>query len=84
MSDTDLDDLLNTPIYAYDFEVMIGDIRDYLEISEETIESQYRMERESISRRAEHGDFGDLPWGYREHLETNAEHRFKVSLPLRG
>jgi len=83
MSDSDLDRLLNASIYAYDFQVMIGDILDYLRISEETIESQYHTERESIDRRAENGDFWDLPWGYREHLEENAEHRFKISLPLR-
>lgn len=83
MSDIDLDRLMNEPIYAFDFQFMIGDVQDYLDFSENNIEWQYRSELQSIRRRAEAGDFESIPHGYREHLETNAEHRFKVSLPLR-
>lgn len=83
MSDIDLDHLMNQPIYAFDFQFMIGDVQDYLDFSENNIEWQYRSELQSIRRRAEAGDFEGAPHGYREHLETNAEHRFKVSLPLR-
>lgn len=83
MPDIDLDRLMNEPIYAFDFQFMIGDVQDYLDLSESNIEWQYRSELQSIRRRAEAGDFEDTPHGYREHLETNAEHRFKVSLPLR-
>ena len=82
-SDIDIDRLMNEPIYAFDFQFMIGDVQDYLDFSENNIEWQYRSELQSIRRRAETGDFEDFPQGYREHLETNAEHRFKVSLPLR-
>jgi len=80
MSDIDLGRLMHTPIYAFDFQIMIGDVQEYLDFSERTIESQYRTELQSIRRHAEGGDF---PPEYREHLEINAEHRFKVSLPLR-
>jgi hypothetical protein len=80
MSNIDLDRLMNGPIYAFDFQFMIGDVQDYLDFSETNIEWQYRTELQSIRRRAETEDF---PPGYQEHLEANAEHRFKVSLPLR-
>jgi hypothetical protein len=59
---------------------MIGDVVDFLDFSEINIEWQYRRELMDIRKRAEVEEF---PCGYRQHLETNAEHRFKVSLPLR-
>lgn len=71
---------LNTPTYAFDFQVMIGDIIDFLELSENNIEWQLRRELQEIRRRDELEDF---PPGYREHLEERAEFRFGVSLPLR-
>lgn len=80
MSDIDLDRLMNEPIYAFDFQFMIGDVQDCLDFSENNIEWQYRTELQSIRRRAETEGF---PPGYQEHLEANAEHRFKISLPLR-
>lgn len=80
MPDIDFERLLKEPIYAFDFQFMIGDVEDFLEFSEINIEWQYRRELQAIARRAETEAFPD---GYREHLETNAEHRFKVSLPLR-
>ena len=80
MSDINLDRLLDEPIYAFDFQYMIGDVQDYLDFSENNIEWQYRTELQTIRRRAETENF---PRGYREHLEANAEHRFKISLPLR-
>lgn len=83
MSHIDLDRLMNEPIYDFDFQFMIGDIQDYLDFSENNIKRQYWSELQSIRRRAEADDFEDIPQGYREHLEANAEHRFKVSLPLR-
>jgi len=83
MSNIDLQRLLSEPIYAFNFQFMIGDIQDYLDFSENNIEWLYRTELQSIRRRAEAGDFDTMPHGYREHLEANAEHRFKVSLPLR-
>ena len=80
MSDINLDRLMNEPIYAFDFQFMIGDVQDYLDFSENNIEWQCQAELQTISRRAETEAF---PHRYREHLEANAEHRFKVSLPLR-
>lgn len=80
MTDIDLDRLLSEPVYALDFQYMIGDVEDFLEFAEANIEWQYRRELQDIRRRAETEEF---PSGLREHLETNAEHRFKVSLPLR-
>ena len=80
MPDADLERLLNEPIYALDLQFMIGDVLDFLDFSESNIEWLYRRELLVISKRAEVEEF---PCGYREHLETNAEHRFKVSLPLR-
>lgn len=80
MSDVDLDRLLSEPIYAWDFQYMIGDVEDFLDFSESNIAWQHRRELQDINRRAEIEAF---PEGYKEHLQTNAEHRFKVSLPLR-
>ena len=80
MPKVDLERLLNEPIYAFDFQSMIGDVEDFLDFSERNIEWQYRRELQHIGRRTE---VEELPPGYKEHLETNAEHRFKVSLPLR-
>jgi hypothetical protein len=80
MSDIDLERLLSEPTYALDFQYMIGDVEDFLEFAEANIEWQYRRELQDIRRRAETEEF---PPGFKEHLETNAEHRFKVSLPLR-
>jgi hypothetical protein len=80
MSSFDPDRLLIEPIYAMDFQYMVGDLQDFLDTSERNIEQQYHREYEEIHRRAE---TGDLPDGYLEHLQIGAEHRFKVSLPLR-
>lgn len=71
---------LDTPIYAFDFQFMIGDVKDFLEMSELNIAWQYRRELQAIAQRT---DFGDYPQGYREHLEDNANYRFRLSLPLR-
>lgn len=80
MGDFDIEKFLSTPIDAFDFQVMIGDAKDFLEFSEENLDWQYRREMQAIARR---DDISSCPSGYREHLETNAGHRFKVSLPLR-
>lgn len=80
ISDFDPQKLLDTPIEAFDFQFMIGDVKDFLEFSESNIDWQYRRELQAIAHRK---DFDDLPPGYHHHLEQNAEHRFKVSLPLR-
>ena len=80
MTEFDLQKFLDTPIDAFDFQFMIGDVKDFLEFSENNIDWQYRRELQSI---AHHKDLDDFPHGYRDHLEQNAEHRFKVSLPLR-
>lgn len=79
ISDFDLQKFLDTPIDAFDFQFMIGDVRDFLEFSESNIEWQYRRVLQGIA----HDKDLDNPPGYRDHLEQNAEHRFKVSLPLR-
>lgn len=68
------------PIEAFDFQFMIGDVKDYLEFSERNIDWQYRRELRAIEHRK---DWNNFPSGYRENLEQNAMHRFKVSLPLR-
>jgi hypothetical protein len=70
---------LDTPIYAFDFQFMIGDVKGFLEFSESNIELQYRRELQAIS----HQNLDDCPPGYRDHLEQGAKDRFKVSLALR-
>lgn len=80
MKDVDFERFLNEPIYASDFQYMIGDIEDFLDFYESNIEWLYKVELQSIRKRTELKEF---PLGYGEHLEENAGHRFKVSLPLR-
>jgi hypothetical protein len=80
ITDFDLQKFLEAPIDAFDFQFMIGDVKDFLEFSESNIGWQYRRELQAIDHRK---DLDDFPTGYRDHLEQNAEHRFKVSLPLR-
>lgn len=80
MPGINLDRLLNEPIYAWDFRCMIGDVEDFLNFSECNIDWQFHRELQHINHRAEAEGF---PEDYKKHLETNAEHRFKVSLPLR-
>jgi hypothetical protein len=80
IADFDLQKFLDTPIEAFDFQFMIGDVKDFLEFSESNIDWQYRRELQAI---AHSNNYDDLPPNYRHHLEQNAEHRFKVSLPLR-
>jgi hypothetical protein len=80
MADIDLERLVNEPHYAFGFQYWIGDVEDFLEFSESNIEWQHRRELQDIRRRAETADW---PEGYQQHLEENAEYRFKVSLPLR-
>lgn len=79
MSKFDPEKFLKTPIYAFDFTFMIGDVKDFLKSSERNIDLQHQHEMHEISQR----DFDDFPPDYRNHLEENAEYRFKVSLPLR-
>ncbi|MBI3527999.1 MAG: hypothetical protein HY067_08510 [Betaproteobacteria bacterium] len=80
MSKLDIEQILNSTIDAFDFQFMIGDVKDFLEFSESNIDWQHHREFQAIARRK---DFDDFPPGYRNHLEQNADHRFKVSLPLR-
>ena len=80
MPKLDLERLINQPIYAYDFQRMIGDVADFLDFSENNIELIYCRELQGIRKSDENGE---LPPEYREHLEENAKYRFEVSLPLR-
>jgi len=80
VTDLDAERLLNEPHYGWSLQYLIGDVEDFLDFSESNIEWQYRAELQRIRRECETGDW---PEGYREHLESNAEHRFTVSLPLR-
>ncbi len=80
MAEFDIDKFLNSPIDALDFQFMIGDVKDFLEFSESNIDWQHRRELQAIALRS---DFHEFPPEYQERLEQNADHRFKVSLPLR-
>ncbi|MGF6975383.1 hypothetical protein QFZ94_003833 [Paraburkholderia sp. JPY465] len=79
MKKFDPEKFLRTPLYAFDFRFMIGDVKDFLESSECNIDLQFQRELHAISQK----DFKGFPAGYRDHLEENANYRFKVSLPLR-
>lgn len=80
MPEFDTEKFLNTPIYAFDFKFMIGDVKDFLEFSENNIDLQYQRELQAIAHRK---DWDQFPSDYCEHLEGVINHRFRVSLPLR-
>ncbi len=80
MPNIDLEKFINEPIYAFDFQRMIGDVADFLDFSENNIELIYRQELQGIHKS---GEREELPSDYREHLEENTKYRFEVSLPLR-
>ena len=75
--DCDPHKFLHMPIYAFDFQCMIGDLIDFLEFSEANIELLLRRELQQIKTR------DVFPTEYREQLVENTEYRFCVSLPLR-
>ena len=62
IADFDLQKFLDTPIEAFDFQFMIGDVKDFLEFSESNIDWQYRRELQAI---ANGKDYDDFPHGYR-------------------
>lgn len=81
MSDSwNLQEFLDRPIYAFDFQVMIGDVIDFLDFSEGNIESQFQLELQAIPTKVAPQDWST---GLVEHLEDNANFRFQVALPLR-
>ncbi len=79
MTELNIDHLLDFTIDAMDFRFMIGDVKDFLEFSEQNIAWQHRRELQSIGLRA---DLKNEP-DFRDSLEQSADHRFQVSLPLR-
>src|SRR5689334_8234085 len=82
MSETDLTDLLDQPIWAIDFQAMLGDVQDFLEFSEANIDWQYRSELQRIEREAKLGflkdEYAEHEESYKRHLVQTAEHRFTV------
>lgn len=78
MEKFDAEKLLNTPIEAFDFSVMIGDVMDFLEFAEENLSKQYQAALEALARR----DLSGCPSEYKDSLEANLNHRFQTSLPL--
>jgi hypothetical protein len=79
MLQTNIDSILDMPIDAMDFLLMIGDVKDFLTFSEENIGWQHRRELQTLSLRHDLRDEAE----YRDHLEESANHRFQVSLPLK-
>jgi hypothetical protein len=86
MTDFDPAALLRQVQYAWSFRVMLSDIKDFLALSEHTIDWQLLAERQSIRRQAELNSFGfddnhsaDM---HRDQLTESAEHRFTVALPM--
>jgi hypothetical protein len=80
MIEFDVEKFLSTPIEAFDFQFMIGDVKDFLEFSEINIDLQYKRELQVIVERK---DLDEYPIEYEDHLQRSIDHRFQVSLPLR-
>lgn len=74
MPEFDPEKFLNTPIYAFDFQFMIGDAKDFLYFSASNIDSQRQCELQAIAHRK---DWDQFPSDYREHLAENVNHRFR-------
>ena len=79
MNDQEIEQQLDVTLAALEFKFMISDVKDFLEFSEENIAWQYRRELQSIALQTNL----DNDSQERLELEQSAEHRFKVSLPLR-
>lgn len=80
MPEFDFTEFLNRKHFAFSFAALIGDVEDFLEFSERTIEWQRRSALRTIRMTP---DLDKLPEGYLDHLLTNAEHRFTTSLAMR-
>lgn len=86
MVDFDVEAFLNKKYHAIDFRQMIGDIQDFLELSENTLAWQYHVEIQSIRRRPPMSGEGLTPHDaeiYVDQCLEGAEFRFKISLPMR-
>lgn len=79
MSQFDFNTWLDTPLNAFDFRTMIGDVKDFLEFSELNLDWQFRRELQMISA----SNAEDYEPGERDALQESVEHRFQVSLPLK-
>lgn len=84
MNDSVLNQLLNSRINldTWDFQVMIEDVKSFLEIAENNLSVLHAKEIASIKKTHEDGGFSDIPRGYKEHLEQNSNFRFLTSQPL--
>jgi hypothetical protein len=86
MSDFDPAALLHQIQYAWSFRVMLSDIKDFLALSEHTIEWQLLVEGQSIRRQEELNNFGfdddHNAEMHKEQMTENAEHRFTIALPM--
>lgn len=87
MAGIDWNEFFNHTYYALDFQFMLGDIEDFLEFSENSIEWQYRSELHRIERQGEVGflpkELSEYEESYKRDQRANAVHRFTVSLPMR-
>ncbi|HNY39891.1 MAG TPA: hypothetical protein PKJ41_05835 [Bryobacteraceae bacterium] len=79
MSQFDPHEFLHRTYYSLDFQILAGDLVDFLETAERGLDIRYHENRARIETSSSDVD---VP-GYREHLLENLEHRFKISLPLR-
>ena len=68
IADFDLQKFLENPIEAFDFQFMIGDVKDFLEFSESNSDWQYRHELQAI---ANSKNYDHCPLGYQPHRDTN-------------
>lgn len=79
MSSNEIQDILSTYIHALDFQSMVEDVTDFIQLSEQTVEDQYQRELEVETK----ATYPNAPPGYREHVLEGLEFRFRVSLPTR-
>lgn len=79
MSQFDPQKFFDQTYYALDFQILSGDLIDFLDTAERGLDIQYHEKRAHIETTVSEDD---IP-GYRDHLLEGLEHRFKISLPLR-
>ncbi|MGE0558942.1 MAG: hypothetical protein AB7O69_11840 [Burkholderiales bacterium] len=83
MAELDLEAFLNKPIYCLDVIGLLVDVEDFLELSEENIETQKAHELRLALGTVILEDDESLQNQFRGHLIENANYRFDVSLSQR-
>jgi DNA primase large subunit len=81
----ELQALMNQPHYGWNTLTLLGDVEDFLDFSEASIDSQSRRESRRVAAECDGHEFEDPLDGerYREQRLEGVDYRFKISLTQR-